>query len=149
MTGRGATRVLRSVGAWAGVVVLAAALFAGCSSARTGQGTTDESCYLALPAAAKAVGPNAHFLGVRKYDVTGIKGFAPRLYGRLSAQVPGKQGVCVAAYRGHFSPSSVSKPFGHRAGTLAVAVVETPSNELLGTLILSKIPVRFAHTHPF
>ena len=37
--------------AWPGWprVVLAASLLAACSAARSGQGTTDESCYLALP----------------------------------------------------------------------------------------------------
>jgi len=43
----------------------------------------------------------------------------------------------------------VSKPLGHPSGTLAVAVVTTPGNHLLGTLVLSKIPVRFQHTFPF
>jgi hypothetical protein len=27
--------------------------------------------------------------------------------------------------------------------------VTTPANRLLGTLILTKLPVRFEHTHPF
>jgi hypothetical protein len=30
-----------------------------------------------------------------------------------------------------------------------VVVVTSPGNKLLGTLILTKIPVRFEHTHPF
>jgi hypothetical protein len=38
---------------------------------------------------------------------------------------------------------------GDPSGTLAVAVVSTPGNKLLGTLILTKLPVRFQHTHPF
>jgi hypothetical protein len=46
---------------------------------------------------------------------------------------------------GHFNSYSVVKPHGHSAGTLAVAVVKTPGNELLGTIILSKFPVRFRH----
>ncbi len=39
----------------------------------------------------------------------------------------------------------VSKPLGRPTGTLAVVVVTTPANKLLGTLILTKIPVRFQH----
>jgi hypothetical protein len=140
---------LRSCAVWAGGLVLAAGLFAGCSAARSGQGTADESCYLALPTAARAVGPHADFVGVRKYTVSSVKGYAPRLYQRLSMEVPVKQAVCLAGYRGHFTKSSVSKPFGRRAGTLAVVVVKTPGNELLGTLILTKVPVRFEHTHLF
>ena len=72
---------------------------------------------------------------------------APRLYGHLSHDVPKGQNVCIAAYTGHFTASEVSKPFGRRTGTLAVAVVTTPGNKLLGTLILTEIPVRFEHTH--
>ena len=41
--------------------------------------------------------------------------------------------------------SGVSKPFGRHVGTVAVVVVTTPANHLLGTLILTKIPVRFEH----
>ena len=74
---------------------------------------------------------------------------APKLYGRLADDVPKKQAICIAGYSGHFTSSEVSKPLGHRSGTLAVAVVTTPGNRLLGTLVLSKIPVRFQHTFPF
>ena len=139
-------RVGRSVAG----LLLAGSVFAGCSAARTDVGTADESCYLALPTAAHAVGPHAHFIGVRKYSMSSLKGLAPRLYTHMTTSgVSAKQSVCLAAYRGHFTSSTVSKPLGRRAGTLAVAVVKTPGNELLGTLILMKIPVRFQHTHPF
>jgi hypothetical protein len=30
-----------------------------------------------------------------------------------------------------------------------VPVIKSPSNQLVGTLILTKVPVRFQHTHPF
>ena len=126
-------------------LVLAASVFAGCSSARVGLGTTDESCYLALPTAAKAVGHHGHLSGVRKYTLGSLHGMAPRLYGHLSLDVPKGQNVCLAGYTGHFAASEVSKPFGRGSGTLAVAVVTTPGNKLLGTLILTKIPVRFEH----
>jgi hypothetical protein len=132
-------------GAGAAALVVAASLLAACSSARTGLGTTDDSCYLALPTAARAVGSHAHLAGVRKYTLTGLRGVSPRLYGRLVNDVPKGKDVCVAAYTGHFTSSSVSKPLGRPAGTLAVAVVATPGNELLGTLILVKVPVRFQH----
>jgi hypothetical protein len=136
-------------GALAAVLVLVASLLAACSSARIDVGTSDESCYLALPTAAKAVGGHGHLEGVRKYTLSSLRTVAPRLYGRLSDDVPGKQPICVAGYTGHFTRAEVSKPLGRAAGTLAVAVVTTPANKLLGTLILSKLPVRFQHTHPF
>jgi hypothetical protein len=126
-------------------LLLAATLLTACSAARIGLGTTDESCYLALPTAAKAVGPHAHLEGVRKFTLTSLKTVAPRLYGRFAHDVPKGKDVCVAAYTGHFTESSVSKPLGREAGTLAVAIVTTPGNDLLATLVLKKIPVRFRH----
>jgi hypothetical protein len=136
-------------GALAAAVVLAASLLASCSSARIDVGTSDESCYLALPTAAKAVGGHGHLEGVRRYTLSNLRSIAPRLYNRLADDVPGKQSICVAGYSGHFTASEVSKPLGRPAGTLAVAVVTTPANKLLGTLILTKLPLRFQHTHPF
>jgi hypothetical protein len=135
--------------ALAAALVLAATLLASCSSARTDFGTTDASCYLALPTAAKAVGGHGHLEGVRKYTLSSLRSVAPRLYNRLADDLSKKQGVCIAGYSGHFTASEVSKPLGHPTGTLAVAVVTTPGDKLLGTLILTKLPVRFQHTHPF
>ncbi len=74
---------------------------------------------------------------------------APRLYDALADQVPKGQSVCIAGYTGHFASSAVTKAMGRSTGTLAVVVVTRPGNKVLGTLILSKLPVRFQHTHPF
>jgi hypothetical protein len=139
-------------GALAAGLVIAASLLASCSSARSDLGTTDESCYLTLPTAARAVGGHGHLEGVRKFAFSDLHGMAPRLYGRLAHDdLAPKQAVCLAAYTGHFTASQVSKPLAYRSGTsaVAVAVVTTPGNRLLGTLILAKLPVRFGHTHPF
>ena len=139
-------------GALTAAVVLAASLLASCSSARSDLGTTDESCYLTLPTAARAVGGHGHLDGVRKFTFSDLRGMAPRLYGQLVHDgLAPKQPVCLAAYTGHFTASEVSKPLGDRTGTsaVAVAVVTTPANRLLGTLMLAKLPVRFQHTHPF
>ncbi len=130
----------------AAALVLAASLLASCSSARSDLGTTDESCYLALPTAAKAVGGHGHLEGVRKFSFGSLHGMSPRLYGALAHDVTKKQAVCLAAYTGHFSAAKVSKPLGRPSGALAVAVVTTPGNRLLGTVILTKLSVRFQHT---
>ena len=132
-------------------IVLAASLLAACSSARVTQGTSDESCYLALPTAEDAVGMHAHphFEGVRKYTVAGLKGPAPHVYAKVKGDLTGKQAVCLIAYTGHFDAADVSKAFGRSTGSFAVVAVKTPGNELLGTLILAHLPVRFRHTHPF
>lgn len=130
---------------------LAGSLLAACSSARVTQGTSDESCYLALPTAEDAVGAHAHphLEGVRKFTEAGLKSPAPRLYARFKHELTGKQAVCLVAYTGHFDAADVSKAFGRPTGSLAVVAVKTPGNQLLGTLVLSHLPVRFGHTHPF
>jgi len=96
------------------------------------------------------VGTHAHLDGVRKFTVGGLAGPAPKLYDKLRSDgLPKKQGVCLVAYDGQFSAARVKKSFGRSSGTLAVAAVKTPGNELAGTLILKHAPVRFRHTHPF
>jgi hypothetical protein len=130
-------------------LTLCGSLFVGCSAARTDVGTTDESCYLALPTATKAVGHHGHLAGIRKFTLTNLHSFAPRLYQRMAGRVPAHQAVCVAAFTGHFTADSVSKPLGRQEGVLAISVVTSPGNELLGTLILRRVPVRFNHTHTF
>jgi hypothetical protein len=134
-------------------VILAGSLLAACSSARVTQGTSNESCYLALPVAEDAVGATAHthphLVGVRRFSVASLKGPAPRLYATLKDELPAKQAVCLAAYTGHFSSATVSKPLGRPTGPLAVVAVKSPGNELIGTLILAHLPVNFGHTHPF
>jgi hypothetical protein len=144
---RARTRI--RVASLAAAIVLAATLLAACSTARSDFGTTDASCYLALPTAATAVGGHGHLEGVRKYTLSSLRTVAPRLYSRLADDVPKKQAVCIAGYSGHFTSSEVSKAMGQPSGILAVAVVATPGNKLLGTLILTKLPVRFQHTHLF
>ena len=141
--------LLRRLGVWGGAVIFCAAAFAGCSSARVGLGTTDESCYLALPTAHEAVGGHGHLEGIRKYRIEDMKTVAPRLYDYLADQAPKTQVICIAGYTGLFTESMVKKPIGRSEGKLAVVVVTSPGNKVLGTLILEKIPVRFQHTHPF
>ncbi len=130
-------------------LVLAGSVLAACSSARSDVGTTDESCYQAIPVAAQAVGGHGHLAGVRRYTLGNLHGLAPRLADRLADELPKGQGVCLVAYSGHFEASQVTKPLGRTSGPLAVAVVTSPDKKLLGTLILERIPVRFGHTHPF
>jgi hypothetical protein len=131
-------------------LLLAGSLLAACSSARDSLGTSDESCYLALPAAKDAIGnTHPHLEGVRRFTVADLKGPAPHLYAKLKEELPGKQAVCLVAYTGHFEASTVSKAFGRSSGSLAVVAVATPGNKLIGTLILAHLPVNFDHTHPF
>jgi hypothetical protein len=136
---------LRRAACFVAGFALVAGVLAGCSSARTDVGTTDESCYLALPVAAHAIGGHGHLAGVRKYSLNGLKGIAPHLYAYLAPRLPKGQSVCLAAYTGHFTGADVQKPVGRAVGTLAVPVVSVPGKQLYATLILTHIPVRFQH----
>jgi hypothetical protein len=129
------------------VVILSAWLASGCTSARANLGTTASSCYLALPAATQATGTHAKFLGVQLFSLNGLKKEAPKLYARIAAQPTTRQQVCVFAFSGQFTQATVSHPRGRPSGPVAVVVLARPSNRLLGTIILARIPLRFAHSH--
>lgn len=128
-------------------VLIVAVLAAGCTSARSNLGTSDSSCYLALPSAVKAVGSHARLIGVHLFTLGKLKREAPRLQREFSPQLRSGEKVCVLAFSGQFTPSSVSKGRGLPSGTVAVVVVATPSNRLLGTVVLRRVPLRFTHSH--
>jgi hypothetical protein len=126
--------------------LVAALLSAGCTSARADLGTSDSSCYLSLPAATKAVGPHSRLLGVHLFTLDELRTKAPKLYAQIAPHHT-TQRVCVMAFSGHFTSDAVSMPHGRSAGPVAVAVLSSPSNHLLGTVIFKQLPLRFAHSH--
>jgi hypothetical protein len=139
-------RGVRSVGA---ALVVAGLSLTGCTSARSSLGTSDDSCYLALPTAAQAIGTGSHghMVGLREFTVKGLKGTAPHLYKSLSGSAPASQSICVVAYTGHFQSGDVTNPQGHPTGTFAVVVATSPANKVLGTFIFERVPLHFGHTH--
>ena len=64
----------------------------------------------------------------------------------LQAPAPGQR-VCVVAFAGSFTRSMVSQPLGRPSGSVAIVVLRFPSNQLLGTAIVLRPPVRFGHSH--
>lgn len=122
-------------------------LAAGCTSIRSNLGTSDSSCFLALPAATKAVRSHSKLLGVRLFSLAELRREAPKLAAQISPKGSAKQSLCVLAFSGHFSATAVSKPHGRSEGQVAVAVLTRPSNMLLGTVILERLPIRFSHSH--
>ena len=126
-------------------LVVAASLLAACSGARTGQGTTDESCYLALPTAAKAVGGHGHLDRCEEVHA----------WRTSTAWPPGSTRGWPTT---HQAPERVPRRLhGALHGVLGVQAARAPQRDvgrgggddageqLLGTLILTKIPVRFQH----
>lgn len=137
----------RRLAAGAGSFLFAVCLMAGCTSARTNLGTSDSSCYLALPAATKAVGPHSRFIGVHLFTLASLRKIAPRLFDALPAQPSSSQRVCALGFVGSFTKTSVSMPLGLASGSVAVVISKTPSNQVLGTVIFNQAPIRFGHSH--
>ena len=126
---------------------LAVCLLSGCTSARNSLGTSDSSCYLALPSATRAVGPHARFIGVHQFTLSSLSRKNPRLFNSLGGVKPTSQRVCIIEFGGSFTRASVQKPLGKPFGRLALVVSETPSDHLVGTVILHHPPLDFAHLH--
>ena len=81
----------------AGTLLLTSAL-AGCTSSRSSLGTTDNSCYLALPIASHAVHGKGRLVGIQLYSESSLRKKAPNLSRDLSLSSKAQQKVCVAAY---------------------------------------------------
>ncbi len=137
--------------------VLAALIATGlslssCTSARNTLGTTSSVCYQALPQAAEAVHHQGRFLGIRLLPSSLLESPSHR---RLRAFLSLRAGaevreVCLAAYRGKFTPAGVERFLGAKppggAGSIAVVVVSRPGNRVLATFIFDHRPLRFAHS---
>ncbi len=133
----------RALAVCAAVLSVAAA----CTSARTNLGTSDSSCYLALPAATKAVDSHSRLLGAHLFTLSELRHAAPKLAARIAPMGSPKQSLCVLAFTGQFRSESVSKPHGQSEGPVAIVVLTRPSNDVLGTVILKRVPLRFSHSH--
>jgi hypothetical protein len=127
--------------------ILLAFAFAGCTSVRSSLGTSDSSCYRALPTARQAVNAQGRMIGVQLLTLAALRRDAPRLFGDLATTHAESQRVCVVAFDGRFEKSSVSEPRGRSTGHVAVVVATTPSNQLLGTVIFTRAPLHFGHSH--
>jgi hypothetical protein len=121
--------------AGAAACMLAVVVLGGCTSARSNLGTSDSPCYLALPAAARAVGPHTRLVSVRLETAKGIEKLSPNLSGTLHLDRASPQRFCVIAFSGRFARQRVAKPEGRSSGPLAVAVLRSPSNKLVATVL--------------
>jgi hypothetical protein len=129
------------------VGALLAVAAAGCTSVRSDLGTSDSSCYLALPTATKAVHGHGHLAGVHRYTLATLRKNAAGLYSQLDTADRPSQVVCVVAFKGRFTADSVSDAHGRSSGSLAAVVTTEPGNHLLGTVIFTRPPIRFGHSH--
>jgi len=119
----------------------------GCTSARSSLGTSDSGCFAVLPTAIRAVGSPATLLGVRSLTLSALHQQDPALSAAIGSDRPGGQKVCVVAFHGAFRAASVTRPSGLDSGPVAVAVVQTSPERLLGTYIVDRAPLKFGHSH--
>jgi hypothetical protein len=145
---RGRTGRARHLLAGALVLGLTGGLVSACSAVRNALGTTNGSCFVALPAANAAVGGHGKLIGVRLLAVSDLKSLSPKLY-QAAVDAPGPRvtRVCLVAFRGRFSASGVHHPIGHPTGRLAVVEIEYPDKRLLATLLIRRLPLSFGHNH--
>ena len=145
MTGRPSLwRGRRRMGA-VSAAALALVGFSACTAPRDTLGTKSSACFRAVPVATDAVRDRGTLSGVR---LLGSKDLdrRPRFRSLLEARA-GKAvtSVCVVSFQGRFRLDQVQKPFGRApasgTGSVALVFVSSPEERLLGTLVLSHVPL--------
>ncbi len=131
------------------VVMLAAGLLTGCTSARSDLGTTGESCYLGLPAASQAVGGHGRLTGVELMNGAALRQKAPLVASTLVPNGAATSRYCAFSFTGNFERAEVTRPYGRTSGRLAVVVLSAPSMRLLGTFLFHHNPLQLGHAHSF
>lgn len=143
MTGRRGARRAAAVGC-----LVVAAMLAGCTSARNTLGTNSSQCYKAVAVTSDAVHDRGTFVGIRLLSARQVSRYH-HLEVLLRARAPAVKTVCVAAYHGSYRLDQVQMPFGAQpangGGPIAIVVVSTPQNKLIGTIVLSRIPLPIRH----
>ena len=119
----------------------------GCAAAREELGTAASGCYVDLALASHAVHDHGKLRGVRLVSVRSLSAHAPLLFN--AAEVEGKRlsQVCLVAFGGHFAARQVERPIGAPLGDLAVVELGYPRRRLLATLLVTRPPLPFGHSH--
>lgn len=131
------------------LVVLSLPVFCGgCTGARNDLGTTSSQCFRAIPVARAAVHGRGSYAGTVLVSVASLR-TTSRLRLVASHAGPNVRALCLVAYKGTYHLEDVTGDVGTApaggVGTYAVAVVSSPGNLLLGTVIFRNVPVRFRH----
>jgi hypothetical protein len=133
-------------------IAVAAAGVAACGAGRETLGTNTSPCFLALPAAKKAVEGRGSLAGVRLVDVSKLPP-GDRALRELLDQlpIPSSREVCLVAFTGSYTAAQVELPFGpvpaSGVGRFAIAVVTIPKAMLLGTFVVRHEPLSFRREH--
>jgi hypothetical protein len=133
----------------AGVALSGLVTAAGCVSPRNTLGTNSSPCYRAVPVATDAVHDRGQLAGVRLVGARELDRYQ-HLRDVLVARAghPLSQ-VCVVSFHGDFRPDDVAGFVGEKpeggSGPVAVVVVTTPQNHLVGTFVLLREPLPLRH----
>lgn len=123
-------------------------VLAGCTSARNTLGTSSSPCYKAIPVAADAVHDRGTLVGIRLFSARQVSGYH-HLDALLDARAQGVKAACVAAYHGTYRHDQVKEPYGippaSGTGPIALVMVSYPQNKLIGTIVLSRVPLPLRH----
>ncbi|MGH9089328.1 MAG: hypothetical protein ACRDYZ_14670 [Acidimicrobiales bacterium] len=137
-------RAARRLAAAAGVAV-AGVVLGSCTSVRSDLGTGSSGCYVAIPAAAGAVHHRGTLRGALLESAARLRARTPPL--AAVADTHGQRNVCLVAFTGHYTASSVADPAGAAAGNLAVVEVGYPDHRVLATFLAARQPLPFGHSH--
>lgn len=130
------------------LAIVSSVSLGGCTATRNDLGTTNGSCYVAIPAASGAVHGHGRLLGARLDSVQALKNFAPKLSEAVLAHDNTLNSrICLVAFGGNFSRTSVSSGTGYPKGSIAVVVLEYPSSKVIVTFISERSIANFSHTH--
>lgn len=131
------------------LMVVAAVGLSACTAPRNTLGTSSSQCFRAVPVASEAVKDRGKLTGVRLYRTRDLERH-PHLREDLSSRAGGRiSAVCAIAFSGTFRLDQVEKPLGHGpaggSGSFALVLVSTPQNQLLGTVVLTQLPLPLRH----
>lgn len=135
-------------------IAVTAAGTGACGAGRNILGTNISTCFLALPAARRAVENRGELAGVRVIDIPKLTNSPDdrRVRDLLALMtVPLPRDVCLVAYTGSYTFAQVERPAGlpppSGMARYAIAVVTTPGSELLGTFVVEQLPLTFTRQH--
>lgn len=142
MTGPVRSRGLRRVAALPAAVVVAASLaLSGCGGRGADLGTSSSACFHALPPAVASLHHPGRLLGVRLVDTGRLRDPA------LRAALAPRRKLCLVAFSGKFSPEDVALPIDRRSGNFVMVAVRPDGSAVLASLIVTRLPLGFRHSH--
>jgi hypothetical protein len=115
----------------------------GCAGAHSALGPSAGVCFKALPGANDAVHRQGHLIGVRLVDASLLQRRMVSGSG-LDALAP-KTPLCVFAYSGKFTSSTVTSAPPGLSGDYAIVALAGSRPKVVGAFVVNHLPTRFGH----